>query len=524
MNLFIKYFSRIPNYILIIISASMLALTRYPQGFDFLSFIALIPMFFFFERFSKAKQPIFKKGFLFKIYGYGTLFSSIFTIIALHWIALVTLPGFIGCIFLFSIYYSILFFSLIFIANNRQKSLCLSIILGFITFEYLTKFGEFKFPWFNLGYGIGNYLPLLQWAEFGGIYILSLFILIINALIFLAIKQCFHKNVKKSLFYFFMSIIILLLWWISGDYRMHHLTLQKSKTKVSIVQVSIPQEIKWNPAYLDSTMNLYKNQTIEAVKNDKANLVIWPESAIPLYLVNWTDYLLEMYQFTNQLKSSLFLGFPYYQDSLKYVGQTEPQLFYNAATQINSDYSHDKLYFKNILVPVGERMPFLDKFPFMWKLQFGQANFESGREYSYYNIQGLTYSPLICYEIVFTDFTRKMMRHSPDFMVNLTNDAWFKRSIGTHQHMMMAVYRAIETRRSVYRCANTGYSVIINPLGQITNRIGLFEKGTISDYVSYVKYNTLYVTALFILPLICVILFFLEFLLTIIQIYVKQRL
>lgn len=518
-----KFLNKIPDYMLVILSALMLALTRYPKGFDFLAFLGIIPLLMVFSQYQKRTESPFSKYFIKKIVLNGSLFSAVFTIVALHWISIVTFPGFLGCILLFSFYYSLLFFLLMIIAKYRPKSLCLSFVLGFVSFEYLTKFGEFKFPWFNIGYGIANYLPLLQWAEFGGIYILSLFILIINVLLFMSLMQCLQTNRKKSLLYLFLAVFILLIWWGSGSFRMQSLQIQKSETTVAVVQVSIPQEIKWDPAYLDSTLYKYKSSTQLAVQNEKADLVIWPEAAVPLYLVNWSDYLLDMYKFTHELKCNLFLGFPYYEDSLKYKGQSEPQLFYNAATQLRSNYRHDNLYYKNILVPVGERMPFLDKLPFMWKLQFGQANFEPGTSHSYYQINGLTYSPLICYEIVFTDYIRQMMHQPTDFIVNITNDAWFKRTIGTHQHMVMAVYRAIETRRSVYRCANTGYSVIINPLGQITHKIGLFEKGVIADHISYVKYNTLYVTALFVLPLICTILFFIEFFLTTLQIYVKQR-
>jgi apolipoprotein N-acyltransferase len=140
------------------------------------------------------------------------------------------------------------------------------------------------------------------------------------------------------------------------------------------------------------------------------------------------------------------------------------------------------LYYKNILVPVGERMLWLEQFPFLWSLQFGQANWEFGTEIPVYECDGYRFSPSICYELAFPHFMQRANRirdEKVDYHVNITNDAWFGTSYGPWLHSVMARFRAVESRMQVYRSANTGISMIVDPLGRILARTRLFETGNI---------------------------------------------
>jgi apolipoprotein N-acyltransferase len=126
----------------------------------------------------------------------------------------------------------------------------------------------------------------------------------------------------------------------------------------------------------------------------------------------------------------------------------------------------------------------------------GQANFEHGEEVVIYEVDGFRFAPLICFEIAFPLFLRDIVKeHNPDFFVTITNDAWFYRSIGTHQHAIKAAFRTIETRKSIFRAANTGYSFYTTPDGKIHNKTDLFERtyitgnlwtyDTLTPYLSY---------------------------------------
>jgi len=126
----------------------------------------------------------------------------------------------------------------------------------------------------------------------------------------------------------------------------------------------------------------------------------------------------------------------------------------------------------------------------------GQANFESGEKIEIYTLNGYSFAPLICFEIAFPSFLRRIgVDYNPYFFVNITNDAWFHRSIGTHQHAVMTAFRTIETRKSIFRAANTGYTFYTTPDGKIHDMTNLFERtyitgglwvyDTLTPYLAY---------------------------------------
>jgi apolipoprotein N-acyltransferase len=180
-----------------------------------------------------------------------------------------------------------------------------------------------------------------------------------------------------------------------------------------------------------------------------------------------------------------------------------PYYSYNAASLFTRDGKHQDLYYKNILVPVGERMLWLEHFPFLWKLEFGQANWEFGTEIPRYHYRNKEFSPSICYELAFPHFLQRANfqdgkggHRKADFHVNITNDAWFGTSYGPWLHGIMTKFRAIESRTQFYRSANTGISMIVDPKGQILTSTKLFEICNISAplYTCAVRpfYNRIY--------------------------------
>ncbi len=513
--MFTKFsFKNIESYLCILISAIICGVCRYDQPLDFLIFIAFIPVFHFFSISVKNLED--KSWFKKLIYSFlhGMLFGVTFLTISVHWISLVTLGGFFGILLLYTFYYTFFFFILIWGISRKSSHLPQFIILGFLSFELVLSYGPFKFPWLNIGYSLSHSIYLIQMLEIGGVYLLSLLILIINYL-FYSYLRSYRKMKSSALIYLLYSVLILAGWWSFGYYRYHHLKTETKAVRAGIVQVSIPQEMKWDPVYVDSTLSLYEGKTRELKEKDKVDLAIWPEAAVPLYLMQWQDSLNRMLFFTHSAKVNVFTGFPHFVEGVKYPQQPEPFLFYNSASQFKPNMQYDSLYSKNQLVPFGERIPFLEYFPILWKLQLGQANFERGEQYRYYQVKDSSYSPLICYEVLFPDYVRKMMNQPVDFIVNITNDAWFKRSIGTYQHKMITVFRAIESRRPVFRSANTGYSVIINPRGEIEKEIKLYDKGIISSQIVTCSEKSFYHKIGFILPFLGLFLFFMEFILTI---------
>ena len=483
------------------LAAVLLGLSRLPLHLGFLVFFGLIPLFSFFEENRKNKDLV--KA--------AIIFSSLYTVICMHWISLATTPGFLGMFIVIGLYFSILFYLIGNIWKALPKVKYIAFLCFWLSFEFLQNFGEFRFPWFNIGYSLSDYLPFIQIAEIGGIYLLSALIILVNILIS-ELKNKFKIN-------FIFLVVIVLLWAGFGFVRLRTIKLEKTSTNISIVQVSIPQDLKWEKAYLDTTLQLYQKYT-ELASENNSSLVIWPESATPFYLLRQPKYKDFVLNLARENNTDIFTGFPHY----KFAGSNHPQRykFYNAASLFDKNGKIHPPYYKNVLVPFGERIPLLYLFPFLWDIHLGQANWEYGEKLEYYDVDGYKYSPMICFEIAFEVLTTKMAKHNADFIVNITNDAWFKRSAGTYQHAVMLKFRAVETRKQIYRAANTGYSLVVSPTGEFLKKTKLFEKAVINEDLLIYKNNSFFTKYFSWFPIVFVIVALIIFVFFILRVWKKQ--
>ncbi len=454
------------DFLYVFLSALMVALSRLPLHMGWMVFLSFVPLLKFFDQPGMKLKHLLLAAFI---------YAAVYVPIVLYWITLVTPGGFVGVILLFAIYYFIAFYVLHIIWQYLPRWRYIGFLCVFLSFEYLQNFGELRFPWLNLGYSLADYSYLIQFADLGGVVGLSLLILIINLLVYISPKHRWKSGVG--------IILILSLWGAYGWWCTHHLELQKQDPKIYVMQPAIEQEDKWDIKYLNSIMTKYRQMTIQAAR-DSAKLVIWPEAAVPFYLRYQPTYQAQMDILTDNLQLDIFTGFPDYVPLP--VGHVPPEYYYNAAALFSQGKGMSELYYKMILVPIGERIPWLAYFPFLWKLQLGQANWEYGSEIRSYTSGGYSFSPSICYEIAFPNLHQKMtFPHAPqsvknDYLVNITNDAWFGTSYGPWLHGTMTRFRAIENRIQIYRSANTGISMIIDPLGRVLAKTDLYQATNIT--------------------------------------------
>lgn len=478
-------------YFWIIISALALGLSRYPNGLGTFAFIAFIPLFRYFDSGKKRKTELFRAA---------ILFAFVNTVVAYHWVGLVTVPGVIGMIILFSLYYWFVFAYLNRVWHGKEWIKWCGFIAIWLSFEFFLFFTEFRFPWLNIGYAMSNFNLLAQIADLGGIHLISFMILLVNIVLYR-----FLSGIRSSIY---LLLIIFSVWFGYGYYRYINIKVELADLNVQMMQPSIGLD-KFDMD-IDDILALYEKQAYYASLS-KPDLYIWPEAAVPdlplhpshVHLRNKLIKLAEKYKMNILLGTTDGLPAPPdYHYSLYY---------YNAAVLLRyPELTFDEPYYKMYLVPVGERMPYLNAIPLLWKLEFGQANWEFGKELKYYTIQNkagkeFIFSPQICYEILFPNISNQMARDGVDFIVNLTNDAWFKKSIGTYQHAMMSRIRAIETRKTVIRCANTGHSAVVSPTGKIEVFTKLYDVANFQAPVYTTESQSLYVKYLYNLPYIFVI-------------------
>jgi apolipoprotein N-acyltransferase len=256
---------------------------------------------------------------------------------------------------------------------------------------------------------------------------------------------------------------------------------------VTVVQGNIEQDRKWDPSFQVLTAVKYKNLSLEAAARG-ADLIIWPETATPFYFLQEELLSSLVIEGIKQAKTYFIIGAPSFHDS-----QPDPykQLF-NSAYLMTPEGKPAGKYDKVHLVPYGEYVPFQRWMPFLGKLVAQVGDFQSGRRGDTLKWQQRKVGMLICYEVIFPELARAMVRNGADLLVNITNDAWFGRTSAAYQHFSMAVLRAVENRRTLARAANTGISGFIDPTGRILETTPLFETTTATARVPLLTLSSWY--------------------------------
>jgi apolipoprotein N-acyltransferase len=444
----------------IALSAILISLSRLPLHLGWLVFVGWIPLLHFMEVSSS------------KLWKAAALFAVIYIGIIFYWIAEVTPGGLVGIVILYFLFYWLVFYLIKRIGEVIPKYRYAGFVALLLSFEYLQNYGEMRFPWFNNAYSLADYTPLIQAADLGGVILLSGLILVLNVLLYKVIK-----GQRKLL----VAVLIIVLAWLAyGYYSLAKLPLSTRNAGVSVMQPSIPQDVKWDQAFYDFIMKRYDQLCAQAAK-DSTRLLIFPEAAVPDYLMHSQTSMYQLQELTRKYNLEILSGFPHFTDAPE--SHVDNVYYYNAAALFKPDGYISPMYYKNILVPIGERMLWLDYFPILWKLQFGQANWEFGKELAWMQSGDYTFSPSICYEIAFAGINQRMAIPKDkqsgtykkiDYLVNITNDAWFGTSYGPWLHAVMTKFRAVENRIQIYRSANTGISMIVDPLGRVQNKAGMF--------------------------------------------------
>ena len=152
------------------------------------------------------------------------------------------------------------------------------------------------------------------------------------------------------------------------------------------------------------------------------------------------------------------------------------------------------MYHKRQLVPLAEHFPFSENFEFLKNINIGQTNFSKGKTDQVFDINGYRIASLICFESTFPEINRRHANMDLDAIVYLVNDGWYTTPPQPQQHAKQAIYRAIENRMPVIRCANTGISMLINRAGEIENIIDLNKTGTMNISINKNNYEKTFYT------------------------------
>lgn len=320
------------------------------------------------------------------------------------------------------------------------------------------------FPWLYAGYSQLDG-PLAGLAPVGGVWLVS-FALALSAALLVNLARLRSRPAFLA-----TGIVLLIAPWAVGLALKGYAWTQAAGAplKVAAMQGNIEQNLKWDPEQLNAQLALYRDMTFSA---QKADLIVWPETAVPVLKEFVEGYLGVMGRFANERQSALITGVP-----IRQANERGEKRYYNGITVVGQG---EGTYLKQKLVPFGEYVPLQDVLRGLIAFfDLPMSDFARGdSDQPPLLAKGYRIAPYICYEVVYPEFAAELAANS-DILLTVSNDTWFGTSIGPLQHLQMAQMRALEAGRWMIRATNNGVTVLIDPFGQITEGIPQFQQGVL---------------------------------------------
>ena len=474
-----------------LILGSLTVFSFQPFNFTFINFL-ILPFLFFFVIFikKKSKSKYRKKPYRKQLFIFGTVFGFGFYLSGLHWITrsltfdenfrflipvgLILIPLFLS-----------LFFSLIILIIGPHLDLNISSILFFSASLSFSDFIRAKiltgFPWNLWAYSFSWATEIIQTLNLIGLYAFNL---ITITLFTLPAVLFFKINNKKKIFPLAFIASFFFILYIYGNYSINqnNIFLKSQDKKYNIKVISPNFDLKYDLSISEIENRLKKLVKYSEPDINKKTLFIWPEGPLSGYSYE------EIFEFEKVISDN------FNNNHLILYGTNrlnkEKGKYYNSLLVVNNKLAIVHQYNKQKLVPFGEFLP-MEKFLSnlgLKKITEGRGAFLKGDKQKNIIIDNLNILPLICYEVIFT----KLVQQASDktnLIINISEDGWFGKTIGPHQHFAKAIFRAIEQNSFLIRSANKGISAIINNKGEVVKKLNINEAGNIEFEVPLIKSN-----------------------------------
>jgi apolipoprotein N-acyltransferase len=496
------------NKKLIYLAAFLTGISQPGYSLGILSFAAYVPLFFAVYEFIEKEKTKFQS------FKFGFIFGFFYALFAMFWIGLSNPPGMFGAFLTIGGRFGLM--TLLFFLLVKKKKHLFLFIPFLVLQEYTESLTEIDFTWHLAGYGLTDFPILIQIAEIGGVYLVSFWIFLINFYIFKIIQNYNSGRTQK----FILSVLAIFLIGLSLNFYLYKTTSRENmkSVRVGVIQPNIDAFLKWSYDYRKlSVKRLFKNSELAIKEN--ANLLIWPETAMPFTLRHTSNYIYldSLKRFAKNNNVTISMGVP------DFGYKNGKKVHYNSVFNFTPDKNYET-YKKQKLVPVAEKNILPDFLFFLGDLP-GMSGWEKGEEFTVFKTMqniyklefkndryirypfvsakdNINYSTVICIESNFPQFISKFRKNGAEFLNIITNDGWFYPhwdffkefakeynfspyipSKGPLQHERIAMLRAVENRMSVVRSANTGISSIIDPFGHRIDHLDQFVEGYIVNEV-----------------------------------------
>lgn len=520
--------------ILPLISGILLGLAFHPGVTQFFAFVAFIPLFFIVENQLNEKRP---NVFVFLFFNLWTAFF-IWHLIALWWTVNSSASGFFIISALDSILYAIVSYSaIIFFRKLSFSFILLAFTLFWLSFEFIQHRWGIEYPFLSLGNTFSDNINLIQWYEYSGILGGSLWILIVNALMYKLILQlmvversrndkrfailrmlrirsatfCFlgiERRRNGKLIIIFLLIVSILPVYIS-NFLYEKSYENNTKIGVAIIQACIDPytekfDAKKQAGHLDAMLNLAEEA------NDSIDFYVFPETAITEGVfeseINESQHIKRIRKFIHKRKKAKFLTGIYTFRKVDSFQNNKPGVrkkdgdeiyyrSYNSVALIDRD-SIVRFYHKEKLLAGVER-PVISSINnlilnFVYDFGGNYGILSCDNDKRLFNYNDLTFSTPICWEAVFGNYFRELAMSGADFFIIVSNDSWWGDTPGHKMLHNISRLRAIECRCPIARCANSGISAFINVKGEVNNYLSYGSKAVLTGGLHLSNKQTFY--------------------------------
>jgi len=517
------------SIILALLSGLLLGLSWPTYGVALLVFVGFVPLLLAEEKIRNSNTSKKKRKVFITAYITFLIWNSITT----WWIWYSTPFGMLFAILVNSLLMTLVFLLYHIVAKRLPAKIHLIfLVVIWIAFEKFHLNWDFSWPWLNLGNVFSENIHWIQWYQYTGVFGGSLWVWLVNIGLFKTIVRYTSESnnrqlgigIGKNVLVIAIPIIISL--WIFQTY-----TPGTNSVQITLLQPNIdPYSEKYNLQNTQMAQDLITLASADV--NQQTDYVIAPETALSrgtsIKNFDLSPEKRMLQQYISKYPNLHFItGVDFYQ---KYPSGKRPTPsanyypqgwfdFYNAAVQIDHSGSSQK-YIKSKLVVGVETFPFKSVLePLLGNVMLDLGGTVAMRatqeERSVFSntTKGISVAPIICYESIYGEFVTGYVQKGANFLAIVTNDAWWSDTQGHQQHLSYARLRAIETRKSVARSANTGISAFINEKGEIVKQLGYLKKGTLTAEITtndkqtfYVKYGD-YIARISILFAVMIFLF-----------------
>ena len=374
-------------------------------------------------------------------------------------------------------YFGIFGLAFSFISKRRNiTSALFSAPFVWVSLEYVRSNLAFvALPWGLLAHSQYQNPLVIQIASLTGAYGVSFLIVIVNsALAALAyallgrLKKDKGEGLGGEKWVVVTAAVLIAFTLVYGQVIISN-PIAGEEFKVSLVQGNIEQEKKWDRRHANFIMQTYADLTHKASK-ESPDLIVWPETATPRSINRDPELYNHVIRITKAADTSLLLGSSHHR---KFKGKDSKNVtFFNSAFLIQPEGKVKKQRYDKIrLFPFGEYLPLKETIPWSAIDVPDVPGTVPGDELTIFSLPGLQFGVTICWENIFPDLFRHFIKAGAQFIINITNEAWFGETAALYQFVSMSVMRAVENRVYVVRCANTGVSCFIDPYGKVVDRV-----------------------------------------------------